>query len=180
MLDLPSPLSAAQTVTIVSDWKNPIKPLDVNNDTLVNALDVLLVVNNINQFGQHALGAAPASGTFTFLDTNGDAAISPLDVLLIVNHINATAASACPACLRCCRPLAHCRKWRRQSAADATDASGELTSTSPEVAACARIRPPTLPCKVRPRTAGPRTATICGRSWPATRYMAAGGARRSR
>ena len=138
VLDLPSPLSATQTLTIVSDWKNPLRPLDVNNDTLINALDVLLVVNNINLFGQHALGAAPTSGAYSFIDVNGDATVSSLDVLLIVNHINGAFASSLP---QSAAPLFQAASPVSQvaalSAVEATDTPGEATSPTLEVPSCA-------------------------------------------
>ena len=98
----------------------------------------MLVVNNINQFGQHALGAVPASGTFSYLDVNGDAAVTPLDVLLVVNRINATAASSMP---QPATPLVQATSAASPVAAmmaeSTSQTAGDDDVNSPEVQRCA-------------------------------------------
>lgn len=69
-----------------SSWQNPVDHLDVNDDGIVAALDVLLVVNVLNAHGPRVLpieGEPPP-----FIDVNGDGLSSALDALWIVNHIN--------------------------------------------------------------------------------------------
>ncbi|MGN6545901.1 MAG: dockerin type I domain-containing protein, partial [Aureliella sp.] len=74
-----------------SPWTNPTDPLDVNDDHLVSALDVLLIVNDINQHGPHAL-VAPDSPPRPFVDVTGDVFLSALDALRVVNFINGQGA----------------------------------------------------------------------------------------
>ncbi len=66
---------------------NPLRPLDVDGDTTVSPLDVLVMINRINSIGG---GAIPVPYTETnFYDPDGDGVISPLDVLVIINFLNA-------------------------------------------------------------------------------------------
>jgi RHS repeat-associated protein len=70
-----------------SDWRNPSRPLDVNNDMSVSPLDALVVINAINSRGAwSSLGVR--SPLNYYLDTNGDNSLSPLDVLSVVNALN--------------------------------------------------------------------------------------------
>lgn len=74
-------------------WKNASRPLDVNNDGSVVALDVLLIINTLNQDGNRKL--PPPTGTqltAPFYDTNGDGRVTPIDALLIINDINSRSA----------------------------------------------------------------------------------------
>ncbi len=77
---------AFQTTSIGGGWQNTATPLDVNNDLAVTALDVLLIVNEINQNGVRQL--PQGGGGPPYVDTNGDSVVSALDALLIVNFIN--------------------------------------------------------------------------------------------
>lgn len=74
-------------------WHNAQLPSDVNRDGLVSALDVLVVVNDLNANGTRTL---PNLGTATApaqLDVNNDGLCSALDVLQIVNQLNSRAAT---------------------------------------------------------------------------------------
>jgi large repetitive protein len=66
---------------------NPNNPLDVNNDGLVTPLDALLVINEINANGSHALDVG-GFHTAPFFDTDRDNVVSPRDILLVINHLN--------------------------------------------------------------------------------------------
>lgn len=75
---------------LTNTWHYVLNPLDVNADTLVNALDVLQIVNELNANGTRDLElpvVAPA-GPPPYYDVSGDTMISPLDVLQVVNYIN--------------------------------------------------------------------------------------------
>src|SRR5262245_28368912 len=86
---------------LVSDFWNGSRPADVNADGSVAPLDALLVINEINTFGSHAVmgpeashpsgeGENPAaSGGRLYRDTNNDGMISPIDALLVINELNA-------------------------------------------------------------------------------------------
>ncbi len=67
---------------------NPSNPLDVNNDGSISPVDALLVINEINANGSHALETA-GFHTAPFIDTDRDNVVSPHDVLLVINHLNA-------------------------------------------------------------------------------------------
>jgi hypothetical protein len=73
---------------VASNWQNPRNPYDVNDDQIVSALDVLLIVNEIN-----ANGSRDLRGTGTpfrpYVDVTGENIVSALDVLQVVNFINA-------------------------------------------------------------------------------------------
>ena len=75
---------------LASDWTNPLFHLDVNDDSDVNPLDVLVVINEINAYGSRKL-TAPFGGSNgdSYLDTDGDGFVAPLDILLVINSINA-------------------------------------------------------------------------------------------
>jgi choice-of-anchor C domain-containing protein len=76
-----------------SDWRNPSRPLDVNNDMSVSPLDALVVINAINSRGAwSSLGVR--SPLNYYLDTNGDNSLSPLDALTVINGINDSSRSS--------------------------------------------------------------------------------------
>lgn len=68
-------------------WTNAISPMDVDDDNFVSPLDVLVLVNDLNQYGSRRL-APTVTKPYAYVDPDGDGSISPLDVLLIINHIN--------------------------------------------------------------------------------------------
>ena len=71
-----------------SIWQNGVNRFDVNNDGSVTALDVLLIVNDINQNQARDLAQANFQSP-PYVDVNGDGFSSALDALLIINDINA-------------------------------------------------------------------------------------------
>lgn len=75
------------TVNVVrSIYQNPANNLDVNADTFVSPIDVLIIINDINFNGVRVLPNGLA--TPPFLDVDGDRSVSPLDVLELINFIN--------------------------------------------------------------------------------------------
>ena len=87
-------VSNVATVTINVEaptfpWQNASDPLDVNNDRIVTALDVLVIVNLINDVGVGRLPEPSGSNTPPpFVDVSGDNNLSALDAVMIVNKIN--------------------------------------------------------------------------------------------
>ena len=75
------------TVHGITDWQNPIEPLDANGDGEISPLDALVIVNSLNSAGARALLPALADPKFWY-DVNGDGFVSPLDALLIINRLN--------------------------------------------------------------------------------------------
>ncbi len=74
-----------------SPWQNSRLAEDVNNDGLVSALDILLIINLLNTHGSHRPNN-PESGsgesTGIWPDVDGDGLITPMDVLRVINLIN--------------------------------------------------------------------------------------------
>ena len=81
----------AKTFTIevlenVAPAHNLENPFDVNHVGDVGALDALVIINYLNEFGPGPVG----SGDLLYCyDVNADGMISALDALLVLNHINA-------------------------------------------------------------------------------------------
>lgn len=73
--------------TASSPWQNTRDPNDVNDDGIISALDVLLIVNDINANGIRDLGLSGYQAP-PYIDVNGDRFVAALDVLLVVNYIN--------------------------------------------------------------------------------------------
>ena len=74
-------------IVLNSDWQNPARPLDVNNDLLVTPLDILQVVNQLNRSGTSPL--PPRTNPLDYYyDTSGDGLVSPLDILRVINGLN--------------------------------------------------------------------------------------------
>ena len=71
-----------------SDWRNPARPLDVNNDMFVSPLDALVVINALNSRGASSDLGARQNRLDSYLDTNGDRSMSPLDALIVINELN--------------------------------------------------------------------------------------------
>ncbi len=70
-----------------SQWQNPTRSLDVNNDGFISPIDALIVINYLNRGGDTFL---PDSGVSTppFIDPTGDENVTPLDALTIINFLN--------------------------------------------------------------------------------------------
>ncbi|MBC7854411.1 MAG: hypothetical protein IAF94_13340 [Pirellulaceae bacterium] len=82
------PVTPGGSTSVSFPSSNPHNPLDVNNDGDISPIDALLVINEINANGSHALGTI-GFHTAPFIDTDRDNVVSPHDVLLIINHLNA-------------------------------------------------------------------------------------------
>jgi PKD repeat protein len=85
-------LLAAAVDLILTDadpayWTNPIEPKDANGDKVIDALDVLEIVNALNRLGSLVLNPN-RDLELPFVDTNRDGIMDALDVLLLVNFIN--------------------------------------------------------------------------------------------
>jgi VCBS repeat-containing protein len=83
--------SPAVTVSIVvantRPRRNSAQPLDVSADGQISPIDVLLVVNEINRNGSHAIPAdSPAIAPYW--DVNGNGSVDPLDALIVINFLN--------------------------------------------------------------------------------------------
>jgi len=72
---------------LASDWQNPIEPADVNDDSIVSPIDLLLVINDIRKSGSRVLDASSLDTTTLFVDVSGDGILSPIDVLQGINAL---------------------------------------------------------------------------------------------
>ncbi len=73
----------------IGSWQNPRNRFDVNDDGFVSAIDVLLILNEINHSGTGPLPPRTAENQHLgYLDVNGDGNLTPLDALQVINHIN--------------------------------------------------------------------------------------------
>ncbi|MCC7333737.1 MAG: putative Ig domain-containing protein [Pirellulaceae bacterium] len=70
-----------------SDWSNPSRPLDVNNDLLITPMDALLIINRLNS---RSTGVLPTRTNRLdyYYDVNGDQLSTPMDVLQVINELN--------------------------------------------------------------------------------------------
>ncbi len=73
---------------LVSDWTNPARPTDVNNDLVTTPIDALLVINAVSRAkGESSLG--PRTNRLGhYLDTSGDARVTALDALRVINEVS--------------------------------------------------------------------------------------------
>lgn len=84
-------------VLSASPWQNPVNALDVNMDSHVTPLDVLIPINEMNNgatgdlrddYAPPILRDLAADYTASYLDPNGDGILSPVDALSIINVLN--------------------------------------------------------------------------------------------
>ena len=70
-----------------SDWQNSINRLDVNRSGSVEALDALVVINDLMRYGNRTLPPKSADYNGPLRDVNGDGFASPIDALLVINSL---------------------------------------------------------------------------------------------
>ena len=66
------------TTTTIEEPPPPPTPWDINNDGTVNIQDLVLVANEIGQFGENLKG-----------DLNGDGTVNVLDLVIVASHFGA-------------------------------------------------------------------------------------------
>ncbi|MBP89232.1 MAG: hypothetical protein CMJ64_21370 [Planctomycetaceae bacterium] len=75
-------------------WRNPVDPLDVNNDGFVVPIDALVIINELadrvisSSTGLLPSPPEPPNLPPPFLDPTGDGFVSPLDALQVINFLN--------------------------------------------------------------------------------------------
>lgn len=71
-------------------WRNDDRPMDVNDDGFVTALDALLLISDLNSRGRRNLAKTLPSAlpAVPFPDTSGSNSVEPHDVLLIIAELN--------------------------------------------------------------------------------------------
>lgn len=78
-------------VTGAFPWQNPANAMDVNQDGLVLAQDVLIVIRELNRGGARLLERR--NGNEYFFDVSGDNYLSAIDALRIIIYLNREANS---------------------------------------------------------------------------------------
>ncbi len=81
-----SGMITAEPAAAGTPWHNDVYRLDVNNDSVITASDVLSIVNRVLTGGFGDLGVPPGPVT-QFYDTNADNRLTASDLLAIVNGI---------------------------------------------------------------------------------------------
>ncbi len=71
-----------------AEWQNPARPIDVNNDLRLTALDALLVINGINASGTNRSLTGHRPALAPYIDVNGDNHVTAIDALRIINAMN--------------------------------------------------------------------------------------------
>lgn len=83
----------AQTVSVTTTdddqgWQNSENPYDVTGNGVVDAADVLILINHVNgNAGRPVLPSPPASPP-PYYDVNNDGLCTAFDILLVINFIN--------------------------------------------------------------------------------------------
>jgi VCBS repeat-containing protein len=81
------------TVRVVASlFQNPNNRYDVNADSFVSPIDVLILVNLINAQGP-TVPVDNLPGPPDYVDVNGDGRVDPIDVLELINFINGVSSS---------------------------------------------------------------------------------------
>jgi hypothetical protein len=85
-------------------WHNSAMPLDTNRDGSIDAIDALLIINELNGYGSRLLLNSPVraitpqtidpAGLWSFqVDADGDGHLAALDALLVINYLNGRTTS---------------------------------------------------------------------------------------
>ena len=118
--------------TPASPWQQPIEPLDVDSNGIINPLDALLVINDLGKYPDGRLPDLGGETPSSYIDTDGDGYSGPLDALLVINQltvINAEMAAAAPVAA----PLSAAASITAAPTADET-VDGDETLSENEVA----------------------------------------------
>jgi VCBS repeat-containing protein len=84
---------ATVTVQVVASlYQNPSNKYDVNNDSFVSPIDVLLIINLLNSTGA-SIPVDQLPPPPPFYDVNGNGFVDATDVLSLVDYINSTGNS---------------------------------------------------------------------------------------
>ena len=85
-------LPADVTVQVVASlYQNPTNRFDVNADSFVSPIDVLVIINLLNTKGP-SVPVDGLPGPPDYVDVNGDNRVDPLDALAVINYINSGGA----------------------------------------------------------------------------------------
>jgi len=83
-----SPTFADSYEINATPWQNRPNRFDVDSNGVVNALDLLLVIRDINDYGNRLLPAPSETTPPPFVDVNGDGIVNPLDIIQVIRELN--------------------------------------------------------------------------------------------
>lgn len=69
-------------------WQNPVDKWDCDNNTVFNAMDALVIINNLNRFGTRYLRPGIDNPSPPYVDANGDGIANAIDALMVINELN--------------------------------------------------------------------------------------------
>lgn len=69
-------------------WQNPLDKWDCDNNTVFNAMDALVIINNLNRFGSRFLRPGVDVASPPYVDSNGDGIVNAIDALMVINELN--------------------------------------------------------------------------------------------
>jgi hypothetical protein len=73
--------------------QNFVNPLDVNADSNVSPLDVLVLIDRFNRTANGLVTSQAFGQDSSWFDVNGNQQLDPLDVLQVIDYLNKTATS---------------------------------------------------------------------------------------
>ena len=75
--------------SVGTQWQNPENAMDVNGDSFLSSIDVLLILNDLNANSARQLPMpTDDQSPPPFLDVSGDSFVTPIDALLVLNSLN--------------------------------------------------------------------------------------------
>jgi hypothetical protein len=76
-------------------WTNPVNPLDIDRNGVVQPLDALVEINYLNRGGSNLLPTPTGLADLptAYLDPTGNGRAEPLDALLVINFLNRRATA---------------------------------------------------------------------------------------
>jgi hypothetical protein len=72
---------------MTSDWQNPNNRFDTDNNNSINAMDALVIINELNRGGSSDLSLRGISAP-PFVDVSGDGFLTAIDALQVINYLN--------------------------------------------------------------------------------------------
>jgi hypothetical protein len=76
---------------ITSPWQNPENRFDVDDNNAINAIDALVIINELNRGGNSDLSLRGLS-TPPFVDVTGEGFLTAIDALQVINYLNSRGA----------------------------------------------------------------------------------------
>jgi hypothetical protein len=69
-------------------WQNPVDKWDTDLNRVFNAMDALVIINNLNRYGSRYLRPGVDLPSPPYVDANGDGIVNAIDALMVINELN--------------------------------------------------------------------------------------------